>query len=196
MVLALGTLIGVPFLVHSDYVGTAHQRRRRYEEMIRSFDGRPEVTVRVHGTGMTAEQTVLLARRYGYVPWEWESSRTNPRELRMRRCDVPHPPPYGPAPASPVAPEDMSAISAELSRLPDPNRTRRASGVLLAIGIGVGIAACRDVPSGSASVPEAVVATLLLAGAGAVAWRGRRAAGRRAGSDRPAPGDRRPPHFP
>ncbi|MEU7183880.1 MULTISPECIES: hypothetical protein [Streptomyces] len=178
VLLALGvacaviTVIAIPFIFYFDNVGTAAQRRRRCEEILRSFDGRPEVKVRVSGTGMSAEETALLGHRYGYAVQEWQTRRGQPRYLVLRRTGAPWSPPgYGPGMGnSPPVLGAMPQIRQELSRAPDPRARRRQIGTLVAMGIGSGAAAFSNYRSGGSYTVVAIVSISLLGGAAALAW--------------------------
>lgn len=205
ILLALGVacaviaVIAIPLIVYFDSVGTATQRRRRCEEILRSFDGRPEVKVRVSGTGMSAEETASLGHRYGYAVQERQTRRGQPRYLVLRRTGAPWPPPgYGPgAGNAPPVPGTMPQIRRELSRAPDPRARRRQISTLVAMGIGSGAAAFSNYRSGGSYAVVAIVSISLLGGAVALAWFTWSAARRRnvpsTPADGPGTGTRQPP---
>ncbi|MFI7097834.1 hypothetical protein ACIBK8_00510 [Streptomyces sp. NPDC050161] len=184
-VVALAGVIGLIFVGYSDVIGTKAQRRRRHEEMVRSFDGRPEVKVRVSGTGLSPVQTAWLARQYGYGVQRWETDRHKPRYLVVRRIDQSPPPAgpgFGPPPppfSGPVpSPADHSAdqLRAELRRAPDPVARRNQFMALLVLGAGAAVGAVSNYRSGGPYVLPAVAAVVLLAGATVLRWYSRRAA--------------------
>ncbi|GAA3195320.1 MULTISPECIES: hypothetical protein [Streptomyces] len=175
VLLACGGAVAVAVSGWSDLVGTASRRRRRREEILRSFDGRPEVRVRTTGAGMTAEETALLGHRHGYAVVQWETGRGTPPRLVMRRATGPAPAPgFGPPP--PERP---------LSKAPDPGARKRQIGTLVALGIGTGSAAVSEVRAGASAVVPAICALAFLGGAVALALV-TRSAGRRAAA--PLPG--------
>ncbi|MEU9121333.1 hypothetical protein AB0C96_16020 [Streptomyces sp. NPDC048506] len=189
---ALGGAVFALFLGYSDLVGTKAQRRRRYEEIVRSFDGRPEVKVRVSGTGLSAEQTAWLGHQYGYSVRQWKTDRHQPRYLVMHRT-APYPPAntgYGPA-AWNAPPSDISTeqIRNELHRAPDPPARRNQIMALLIFGIGAVVAAVSNYRSGDSYLLPAIAAPLFFAGAVALTWYTRRANRRR--QSPPAPGQQK-----
>jgi hypothetical protein len=169
---ALIAVIAIPFIFYFDNVGTAAQRRRRCEEILRSFDGRPEVKVRVSGTGMSAEETALLGHRYGYAVQEWQTRRGQPRYLVLRRTGTPWSPlGHGPgAGNAPPVPGTMPQIRQELSRAPDPRARQRQIGTLVAMGIVAGAAAFSNYRSGGSYTVVAIISISLLGGAAVLAW--------------------------
>lgn len=174
--------IAVACIGYSDVIGTKDQRSRRYEEIVRSFDGRPEVKVRVTGTGLSAEQTAWLGHQYGYAVWQWETDRGQPRYLVMRRI---HPAPphtgHGPGAWQPPAAHPVSTeqIREELRRAPDPVARRNQFLALLVFGIGSVIAAVSNYRSGDSFLLPAIAAPVFLGGAAALKWHTRRADRRR-----------------
>ncbi|MFF9477644.1 hypothetical protein [Streptomyces sp. NPDC014733] len=182
--LAFGGAVAVAVSGWSDFVGTASQRRRRREEVLRSFDGRPEVRVRTTGTGMTAEETALLGHRHGYAVVRWETWRGAPPYLVMRRTTGPAPAPgFGPPP--PVGP---------LSKAPNPGARSRQVWALVMLGLAAGYAAISGFRSGRPAVLEAVAAVVFLGGAVAVRLYYARSDRRRAAT--PPPGVPASPQAP
>ncbi|MGG2458475.1 hypothetical protein ACO0M4_01345 [Streptomyces sp. RGM 3693] len=90
-------LVAAPLYLWHDHVGSSTTQHRRRQEMLKSFDGRPEVVVRLTGTGMSREETIWLARQHGYEIWKWETYNRTGFHMRMRRVQPPSPP------AGPVA---------------------------------------------------------------------------------------------
>lgn len=133
IVLACGAVCAIAVSLWSGTVGTSSQRRRRREEILRSFDGRPEVKVRVTGTGMSAEETALLGHRYGCAVTRWETSRGGPTSLVMHRTTG-----LAPAPGFGPPPPDVRRA---LAQAPNPRARSRQIGALVAMGIGTGAAA-------------------------------------------------------
>ncbi|MGW1378118.1 hypothetical protein ACWD6P_28125 [Streptomyces sp. NPDC002446] len=180
----LVTLVGVIAVVllgFSDLVGTRDQHRRRQADIIRSFDGRPEVKVRVNGTGWSAEQTAWLGHQYGYSVWQWETNRGQPRYLVMRRT-APTPPNTGASPGNWNAapqPASVEQIQNELRQAPDPAARRTQIIGLLVFGIGSVIAAVSNYRSGDPYLAPAIAAPAFLGGAAALTWYTRRADRRR-----------------
>jgi len=91
--LLLAFIICTPLYLYHDHIGSPAARERRKAEIIQSFDGRPEVVVRTTGTGLSREETVLLAQQYGYEFWKWETYNRTGLYMRMRRTQFPHRPP-------------------------------------------------------------------------------------------------------
>ncbi|MCB5909730.1 hypothetical protein [Streptomyces pinistramenti] len=181
-VLALAGLAAVIFVGYSDAVGTKAQRRRRHEEVLRSFDGRPEARVRVSGTGLSPAQTAWLGHQYGYAVQNWETGRHKPRYLVMRRVTPgpagPVPVPEGwtgaPGPAAPVPVSDEQ-LRAELRRAPDPVARRNQLMALLLFGAGSVVAAVDNYRSGDAYLLPTLAAVVFLTGAATLTWFRRRA---------------------
>ncbi len=163
-------------IAYSDLVGTKAQRKRRYEEMLRSFDGRPEVKVRVTGTGLSAEQTAWIGHQYGYSVGHWETERHQPRYLVMRRTAF-APKNTGPGPEtwnSPPDPASMGQIRQALRKAPDPVARRNQIFGLLVFGIVAGAMAVSNYRSGGSYIAPAIAAPVFFAGAATLRWYTRR----------------------
>ncbi|MDQ8708364.1 hypothetical protein RCO28_38795 [Streptomyces sp. LHD-70] len=103
--------------------GSKRTQERRRAELVQSLDGRPEVRIRVYGTGMTPAQTVWLAEQYGYRVFEWPQSRGIDVYVTMRRVAPPAVGPF-PTPPRPLQPTEPGAPApphpAAMAPLPHP----------------------------------------------------------------------------
>ncbi|MFH8629961.1 hypothetical protein ACH4CC_08820 [Streptomyces lydicus] len=171
----VGAVIAI-FFAYSDIIGTKAQRKRRYEEILRSFDGRPEVKVRVTGTGLSAEQTAWIGHQYGYSVGHWETERHQPRYLVMRRTAF-APKNTGPGSEtwnSPPDPASIGQIRQELRKAPDPVARRNQIFGLLVFGIVAGATAVSNYRSGGSYIAPAIAAPVFFAGAATLRWYTRR----------------------
>ncbi|MGW8401197.1 hypothetical protein ACWGLP_31710 [Streptomyces lydicus] len=163
-------------MAYSDLVGTKAQRRRRYEEILRSFDGRPEVRVRVTGTGLSAEQTAWIGHQYGYSVGHWETERHQPRYLVMRRM-ADSPPDAAGVPGAwntQTTPVSIEQVRQELRKAPDPVARRNQIFGLLVLGIVAGATAVSNYRSGGSYIAPAIAAPVFFAGAATLRWYTRR----------------------
>ncbi|WP_164492916.1 hypothetical protein [Streptomyces lydicus] len=163
-------------IAYSDLVGTKAQRARRYEGILRSFDGRPEVKVRVTGTGLSAEQTAWIGHQYGYSVGHWETERHQPRYLVMRRmADSPSDAAGVPgAWNSQATPVSIDQVRQELRKAPDPVARRNQIFGLLVLGIVAGATAVSNYRSGGSYIAPALAAPVFFAGAATLRWYTRR----------------------
>lgn len=184
IVVSFGALVGTVIAIcvaYSDIVGTKAQRRRRYEEILRSFDGRPEVKVRVTGTGLSAEQTAWLGHQYGYSVGRWETERHQPRYLVMRRM-ADSPPHTAGAPEAwntQAAPVSIEQVRQDLRKAPDPRAKRNQIIALTVFAIGSVVGAVSNYRSGDSYLLPALAAVIFLAGAAVLTWHTRRTNQRR-----------------
>ncbi|MFI0149342.1 hypothetical protein [Streptomyces lydicus] len=171
----VGAVIAIVF-AYSDIVGTKAQRRRRYEEILRSFDGRPEVKVRVTGTGLSAEQTAWIGHQYGYSVGHWETERHQPRYLVMRRM-ADSPPDAAGVPGAwntQATPVSIEQVRQDLRKAPDPVARRNQLFGLLVLGIVAGATAVSNYRSGGSYIAPAIAAPVFFAGAATLRWYTRR----------------------
>ncbi|MEU3709065.1 hypothetical protein [Streptomyces catenulae] len=188
VLLAFGASVAVAVSGWSDLVGTRSRQRSRREEILRSFDGRPEVKVRATGAGMTPEETALLGHRHGYVVIRWQTRRGAPPYLVMRRAT-------GPAPAVGFGPPPPAG---RLTKAPNPEGRSRQRWALLMPGLGSGYAAFDSFRSGGSVVLPGTVAVVFLGGAAALTLHYARSDRRRAAVPPPGvpTGPQTPPYGP
>ncbi|MCB5909747.1 hypothetical protein [Streptomyces pinistramenti] len=182
--LLLAFIICAPLYLYHDHIGSSAARERRKAEIIQSFDGRLEVVVRAAGTGLSREETVLLARQYGYEFWKWETYNRTGLYMRMRRAQFPHPPPplennfppaypyqpYGEAPFQQNQPimrpgAEIPTVRHQLNKAPGTWTWRRTGTILSLLATGTSLTTVIDIFSGSSFTAPGSITIALSAGA-------------------------------
>ncbi|MEU4849781.1 hypothetical protein [Streptomyces gilvosporeus] len=203
LVLLLALIAAIPIYLWHDHIGSSATQHRRRAELLKSFDGRPEVVVRLTGTGMSREETIWLARQHGYEIWKWETYNRTGLHMRMRRVQQPHPstgavdarqPAYPHIPNNPYQqpgfqasnrlsappPSELQNIRRELGRTRNPWSWNQYALPLVGGAVVVGGLAIRDLISDRPYFVEAGTSATCLASAAATWAAGRVAARRKA----------------
>ncbi|MFF0018130.1 hypothetical protein [Streptomyces sp. NPDC005374] len=177
MGLGLIVLIALPFLFYNLHVGSPATRERRRQEILKSFDGRPEVRVPATGAGLSVEQTVWLARRHGYDLSHTEGYRMQNRYLVLRLTGPFTPSlPTGSLPGPGSA--ELQSAAQQVRKSVNPGGIKRLALLLGLIGAAASAKAVSAAQAGQTFAVPAVIAVVLLAGAAALYLTGR-SAGRR-----------------